>query len=176
MNTHDKIKLPKLPEPVYSRWVDGVPAITLAEHAAILGQYARAAIEADRKRRGKPVAAEIERLAANRYRPVPDGVFTYKVVAGDGCRSLFSGTKNECYVVALKLTEAFLDGAFLAENSAPQPAEPVKKRKAFICPNCEGVYADQPVSQCDCVPDKNEFIEGTISYPATQPAEPEETP
>lgn len=39
-------------------------------------------------------------------------------------------------------------------------------RKAFVCTGCEGVYSDQPVSQCDCFPDKNEFVEGTIAYPA----------
>lgn len=61
-------------------------------------------------------------------------------------------------------------------NEAPQPAEPVKKRKAFICPNCEGVYADQPVSQCDCMPEKDEFIEGTITYPSPAAPQPQQIP
>lgn len=69
----------------------------------------------------EPVKGVIERLAINRYRPVPAGVFSYKVVAGNGSRSLFSGTKDECKIVAAKLTEAFLDGAHVAQ----QPAEPV---------------------------------------------------
>lgn len=60
------------------------------------------------------VTEDIERMAVNRYRPVPAGVIAYKVLAGDGDRSLFSGTKDECYIVARKLTEAFLDGAFSA--------------------------------------------------------------
>lgn len=53
--------------------------------------------------------------------------------------------------------------------TAPQPAEPVKTRKAFICAACDGVYADSPVSQCDCMPEKDEFIEGTLSYPSAEP-------
>lgn len=69
-----------------------------------------------------PVAGEaqehIEQMAVNRYRPVPDGKFSYKVVAGDGTRSLYTGTKDSCLRVAAKLTEAFLDGAFVA--AAPQ--------------------------------------------------------
>lgn len=38
------------------------------------------------------------------------------------------------------------------------------KRKAFICKNCEGVYADQPVTQCDCLEGAQEFYEGVILY------------
>lgn len=71
-----------------------------------------------------PVAGEaqpeIEQMAVNRYRPVPDGKFSYKVVAGDGSRSLYTGTKDSCLRVAAKLTEAFLDGAFVASDAAPQ--------------------------------------------------------
>ena len=60
----------------------------------------------------------IEQMAVNRYRPVPDGKFSYKVVAGDGSRSLYTGTKDSCLRVAAKLTEAFLDGAFVASYAA----------------------------------------------------------
>jgi hypothetical protein len=74
--------------------------------------------------RSAPVAGEaqerIEQMAVNRYRPVPDGKFSYKVVAGDGSRSLYTGTKDSCLRVAAKLTEAFLDGAFVASGAAPQ--------------------------------------------------------
>lgn len=28
--------------------------------------------------------------------------------------------------------------------------------KSYICKNCEGIYWEK-VSQCDCLPDKNEF-------------------
>lgn len=63
---------------------------------------------------------ETEQMAVNRYRPVLDGMFGYKVVAGDGTRSLYTGTKDSCLRVAEKLTEAFLDGAFVASNAAPQ--------------------------------------------------------
>lgn len=68
-----------------------------------------------------PVASapvDLDALAVNRYRQVPDGLLAYKVVAGDGTRSLFSGTMNECNVVARKLTEAFLDGAHVASTVA----------------------------------------------------------
>lgn len=63
-----------------------------------------------------PVPEEIERLAVNRYRCVPTRWVGYKIVAGDGSRALFEGTKDECYVVARKLTEAFLDGAHVARE------------------------------------------------------------
>ena len=65
----------------------------------------------------------IEQMAVNRYRPVPDGKFSYKVVAGDGSRSLYTGAKDSCLRVAAKLTEAFLDGAFVASDAAPQASE-----------------------------------------------------
>lgn len=65
------------------------------------------------------VPQDLESLAINRYRPVPAGVFAYKVVAGDGERSLFSGTKDECQIVARKLTEAFLDGAHALVHENP---------------------------------------------------------
>ena len=65
----------------------------------------------------------IERMAVNRYRPVPAGVLAYKVVGGDGDRSLFSGTKNECQIVARKLTEAFLDGAHVALAAKAETAD-----------------------------------------------------
>lgn len=68
-----------------------------------------------------PVTAapvDAEELARNRYRPVPDGLIAYRVVAGDGTRSLFSGTKDACNIVARKLTEAFLDGAYVASTPA----------------------------------------------------------
>ena len=75
--------------------------------------------------------ADIERAAVARYRPVPDGPFSYRVVAGDGDRSLYTGTKDECHRFARKLTEAFLDGshvayetvlAIRADHAQPAPA------------------------------------------------------
>jgi len=39
------------------------------------------------------------------------------------------------------------------------------KRKAFICVNCNFVYCDEPVDQCDCtVGEKMKFRRGTINY------------
>jgi len=38
-------------------------------------------------------------------------------------------------------------------------------RKAYICKNCEYVYADAPVTECDChVGGEHEYYEGTITY------------
>jgi hypothetical protein len=43
-------------------------------------------------------------------------------------------------------------------------------RDAWICTYCEGVYADVPVTQCDCFGhiDQNppHFIKGEIKYPS----------
>lgn len=42
------------------------------------------------------------------------------------------------------------------------------RRSAFICKYCDGVYADEPVTSCDCLGhyDKNppHFIKGEIKY------------
>ena len=87
---------------------------------------ARAALAAQ-PQATQAVPQDLESLAINRYRSVPDGVIAYKVVAGDGERSLFSGTKDECQIVARKLTEAFLDGAHAMLAAAPTaPAQPWK--------------------------------------------------
>ena len=43
------------------------------------------------------------------------------------------------------------------------PASQNVIRKAFICAGCEGVYADDPVSSCDCL-QSTEWIEGQIIY------------
>lgn len=38
-------------------------------------------------------------------------------------------------------------------------------RMAYICVHCEGVYADGPVSQCDCMKGTGrDFLVGTIEY------------
>lgn len=44
-----------------------------------------------------------------------------------------------------------------------------KLSKAFICKQCGGVYADEPVTQCDCLPDADEFYVGEITYEQTTP-------
>lgn len=39
------------------------------------------------------------------------------------------------------------------------------ERLAFICVHCEAVYADAPVTQCDCMlGSRHDFIEGVIKY------------
>lgn len=73
-------------------------------------------------------ASDVAEMATTRYRPVPDGLLRYRVVAGDGTRALFHGTKDECRIVSRRLTEAFLDGAYIAAPVAQEPAasaEPV---------------------------------------------------
>lgn len=85
---------------------------------------------------------DIEMMATNRYRLVPSGVLAYKVVDGDGNRSLFSGTKDECQIVARKLTEAFLDGAYVALST--HPAAPVAQGDALT-----DTYVQQVPDKCD---------------------------
>lgn len=39
------------------------------------------------------------------------------------------------------------------------------KRKVFICVHCGGIYADAPVSQCDCLEGTGaDFVEGELKY------------
>ena len=45
---------------------------------------------------------------------------------------------------------------------ATPPAIPEGARKVFICTSCEGVYSDEPVTKCDCMPAVQEFDEGYI--------------
>lgn len=34
----------------------------------------------------------------------------------------------------------------------------------FVCTNCEGVYRDEPVSQCDCSPNYQGWYQTKITY------------
>ena len=38
------------------------------------------------------------------------------------------------------------------------------KRKLFVCKGCEGVYAEEPVSECDCQLTPPTFAETSFSY------------
>lgn len=96
-----------------------------AAKAALAAQQAAPVAQGDAS---PTMPRDIEMMATNRYRPVPSGVLAYKVVGGDGNRSLFSGTKDECQIVARKLTEAFLDGAHVALTA--HPAAPVAQGDA----------------------------------------------
>lgn len=63
-----------------------------------------------------------------------------------------------------------------ADNQTPEldmdaPRRSMKRlvrRAAFICKYCDGVYADKPVTQCDCLGATDQkpphFIEGKIEY------------
>jgi hypothetical protein len=59
----------------------------------------------------------------------------------------------------------------LKEAASAAPAEMVS-RKAYICKGCTVVYADEPVTRCDCMPTKQEWIEGTILYRSASAAPP----
>ena len=51
------------------------------------------------------------------------------------------------------------------QSSLAVPIGSAVERKAFICKNCGSVYADEPVTECDCkVGGIHEFYEGTIRY------------
>lgn len=55
-----------------------------------------------------------------------------------------------------------------AAQAVPEGAD--LPRKAFICRSCHGVYADAPVTQCDCsVEEATEFYEGRIVAVDAQP-------
>lgn len=43
-------------------------------------------------------------------------------------------------------------------------APKIIKRAAFICDYCDGVYADEPVTSCDCCGGPPKFIQGEITY------------
>lgn len=61
---------------------------------------------------------DLDRVAAGRFKVVKSKatIFPYSVVAGDGEQELFSGSESTCKHVARKLTGAFLDGAFYADQ------------------------------------------------------------
>lgn len=41
----------------------------------------------------------------------------------------------------------------------------VIRRKIFVCIHCDGIYADNPVSQCDCLEGSgHDFVEGIAEY------------
>jgi len=44
------------------------------------------------------------------------------------------------------------------------PGAHFRQRKIFVCARCDCVYADAPVSECDCESGAREFIEGIAEY------------
>ena len=71
------------------------------------------------------------------------------------------------------LRELLNDAADAIRAGWGQPAQETNGRKVFVCTHCDGVYADQPVTRCDCLPDENTFTEGWICFGApAQAAEP----
>ena len=155
MNTHD-IKLPQLPD---------IPAaICPWEHSKgvvknMLEAYATAAIEADRKRFAE-LFMDLSRYAEGRHEQDND--------------LLLAGVSDGYWYAAESLLGN--KGAVEELEADRQASGETTTRKAFICKSCEGVYADQPVSRCDCMPEKNEFIEGIIIYPKRVSGEGETKP
>jgi hypothetical protein len=55
-------------------------------------------------------------------------------------------------------------------NGTIQPVDQrrIVRRDAYICVHCEGVYADEPVAQCDCLDalksSPPHFVKGSIDY------------
>ena len=49
-------------------------------------------------------------------------------------------------------------------DAVPSHDLPDGSRKAFICVYCEGVYADDPVTQCDCLGGEPMFHQATIVW------------
>lgn len=49
-------------------------------------------------------------------------------------------------------------------------------RKVFVCAGCEGLYGDEPVSQCDCMLEPPQFIETTVTYQKSAAATTERSP
>lgn len=43
------------------------------------------------------------------------------------------------------------------------------RRKVYVCTKCGFVYCDAPVTQCDCMPDKQEFYTGFCEYEQPEP-------
>lgn len=43
-------------------------------------------------------------------------------------------------------------------------------RELYICIHCEGIYADEPVSQCDCLKGTgHDFVKSSCEYTLTEP-------
>lgn len=76
----------------------------------------------------EPAPAQDERdiRGVDRYRVVRAefGCRVFSVKAGDGERSLFTGKREECGLVAAKLAEAFEDGKFVATRPAQTEQQP----------------------------------------------------
>ena len=47
------------------------------------------------------------------------------------------------------------------------------RRKVFVCANCDFIYCDAPVTQCDCMPDKQKFYVGFCEYEKPDAKKPE---
>lgn len=62
-----------------------------------------------------------------------------------------------------EITQQGEDALEVAKLNGIKPDSSSVVRRAFICKGCEGVYADEAVSHCDCMCEP-EFIEGEIRY------------
>jgi len=59
---------------------------------------------------------------------------------------------------------AVMDALFDIDGGAAQVSDKVT-RKAYVCKHCNGIYADDPVSQCDCMEGTGQdFYVGVLEY------------
>lgn len=75
------------------------------------------------------------------------------------------------YEIKLAVAEAFHRVAVSQRDAAWAELENYQKyrkylieRKVYVCKSCEGVYADVPVSKCDCTDEIPQYYEGIILY------------
>lgn len=65
-------------------------------------------------------SVDIDQIASERYKVIPshdDKFHRWAVVAGDGSQQLYLGREAKCQNMARKFTGAFLDGAYLAQQT-----------------------------------------------------------
>lgn len=68
---------------------------------------------------------------------------------------------------AVTAFDAIVEGMKAYRDMVDKSKSRFVTRKAFVCIHCEGVYADDPVSSCDCMEGSgHDFIEGVIHYQA----------
>lgn len=167
MNTHD-IELPPLPDPIFISDHQGDGEYFEAED---MQDYARAAVEADRKLHDRmlahewirPVlglsedapyrfdfyAQEIEKLKSDRKRRGEPcfGIYRHRPDENDGREYFHAALSHD--ETSLSAGERVVKGTFVPD--APQPAEPMKDEQGYcnLDLSCEGG------SSCDaCRPDE----------------------
>lgn len=130
-----------------------------------LGSHARVLLESASIRLAEitqPVGVMPDKLNAYPKMPEPVGYIEYPSCPYESAWvSIFLDAYDENQL------RAFADATYtmrmtILASDGDKPASVNALRKVYICKSCEGAYADAPVSRCDCLPEKNEFVEGHI--------------